>query len=82
MRAVAARPASGLDRLVDAVSGVIGGRPSVEVRAVGGVLLPERGDAPPHRAPGRRAPLRLYDRRGRDRLVEPPALGRHVDIRA
>jgi hypothetical protein len=83
VRAVSARPASGLDRLVDTVSGVFGGRPSVAFRPVEGVLRPEpAGDGTARRAPARRAPVRLYDRRGQDHLVETPALGLRVDTYA
>jgi hypothetical protein len=80
VRAVAARPASGLDRFVDAVSGLFGGRPSVAMSPVGGVLRPDPGSGgPPRRAPVRRVSVRLYDRTGHDLVVESPALGHRVD---
>lgn len=87
----AARPPSGLERLVDAVSGLFGAPSSVSFRPVDGVLRPEHDpDArslsrqPPRRVNAARhpAPIRLYDARGRAVITELPPLGLHLDEHA
>ncbi len=86
----AVRAPGGLQRLVDAVSGVFGARDAVSFTPVDGVYRPEN-DAEGRRAPlaprrveaARQAPAyRAYDARARASYHQASVLGSRLDLRA